>query len=121
MFHANNTFMFQTRDHTKEYGIMENLANWLYELQDKRRKAMGRIVVWRWVWWWSGGLELAPATATWPASEGGQGVDWRRDHYKWLGLCHSFWWFFAVRWGEALMDKMYPQTIAQPRIHHSRC
>jgi hypothetical protein len=24
---------------------MENLANWLYELQDKRRKAMGSIVV----------------------------------------------------------------------------
>jgi len=45
MFHAHNTFLFQTRDRTKNYGILENLANWLYTLHDKQRESVGRIVV----------------------------------------------------------------------------
>ena len=45
MFHANNTFLFQTRDRTSNYGILENMANWLYELRDRERETIGRIVV----------------------------------------------------------------------------
>ena len=45
MFHANNTFLFQTRDRRKDYGILENLANWLYTLHDEELETMGRIVV----------------------------------------------------------------------------
>lgn len=45
MFHANNTFVFQARDRRANYGLLENLANWLYTLHDEERKTMGRIVV----------------------------------------------------------------------------
>lgn len=45
MFHANNTFVFQTRDRRANYGILENLADWLYTLHDDELKTVGRIVV----------------------------------------------------------------------------
>jgi len=45
MFHANNTFVFQTRDRRANYGILENLADWLYTLHDDERKTVGKIVV----------------------------------------------------------------------------
>jgi hypothetical protein len=45
MFHTNNTFVFQTRDRRANYGILENLADWLYTLHDDERKTMGKIVV----------------------------------------------------------------------------
>ena len=45
MLHPNNTFVFQTRDRRANYGILENLADWLYTLHDEERKTMGRIVV----------------------------------------------------------------------------
>jgi hypothetical protein len=45
MFHANNTFLFQSRVRTSNYDILEDMANWLYELRDRERETIGRIVV----------------------------------------------------------------------------
>jgi hypothetical protein len=45
MFHANNTFVFQTRDRRANYGILENLAGWLYTLREEELKTVGKIVV----------------------------------------------------------------------------
>jgi hypothetical protein len=40
MFHANNTFLFQSRVRTSNYDILEDMANWLYELRDRERETL---------------------------------------------------------------------------------
>jgi hypothetical protein len=45
IFHAHNTFLFQTRDRRKDYGILENCANWLYSLTEQERASIGKIVL----------------------------------------------------------------------------
>lgn len=45
MFHANNTFLFQTLDKRRDYGVLEGMANWLHNLTSEQRENMGRIVV----------------------------------------------------------------------------
>jgi hypothetical protein len=45
MFHAHNTFLFQTRDRRKNYGILENCANWLFSLSEQERESVGKIVL----------------------------------------------------------------------------
>lgn len=45
MFHANNTFLFQTRDKRRDYGVLEGMADWLHNLTNEQRENVGRIVV----------------------------------------------------------------------------
>jgi hypothetical protein len=45
MFHSHNTFLFQTRDKRRDYGILENCANWLYSLSEEQRENVREIVI----------------------------------------------------------------------------
>ena len=118
MFHTNNTFFFQTRDRTSSYGILENMANWLYELRDRERdrerEIIGRVVV---------------CSKLVPEVDGQMGLDLRRllrygwllkvgriwmcggiIHYKWLGsrqiVCGRL---LFVK--DRLINKMNPQAV----------
>lgn len=45
MFLPNNTFLFKARDKRKNFGILENLADWLNWVPDEQIGNIGRIVV----------------------------------------------------------------------------
>lgn len=45
LFHPNNTFVFQTDDRARDYGVLENMAEWLAYQTDEDRNSIQKVVV----------------------------------------------------------------------------